>query len=88
MSGLLPEPVKNRRDKMGFATPEEIWVKKEAPHLFREKIAEAVGITGGLIKPEALNYFDKVVNGSLPFDYTYWRLILFSEWVRRFEIKL
>ena len=25
---------------------------------------------------------------EFPFDYTYWRLIMFSEWVKRFEVKV
>jgi len=88
MDGLLPEKIKNRKDKMGFTTPEELWVKKENPAIFREKISEAINITNGIIKPNALNYFDKVVNGNLPFDYTYWRLILFSEWMQKFQVNV
>ena len=88
MDGLLPEKIKNRKDIMGFTTPEELWVKKENPAIFREKISEAINITNGIIKPNALNYFDKVVNGNLPFDYTYWRLILFSEWMQKFQVNV
>jgi asparagine synthase (glutamine-hydrolysing) len=86
MNNLLPEKIKNRKDKMGFTTPEEVWVKKENPGLFRSKISEAIIVTNGIIKLEALRYFDDMVNGKLPFDYTYWRLILFSEWLKRFNV--
>ena len=27
MAGVLPESVRERRDKLGFATPEEIWFR-------------------------------------------------------------
>lgn len=88
MNGLLPEKIKSRKDKMGFTTPEELWVKKENPALFRKKISEAITVTNSIIKPDALNYFDDVVSGKLAFDYTYWRLILFSEWVQKFQVKI
>lgn len=87
MSGLIPERIKNRRDKMGFTTPEEIWVRKENPALFRKKLEASVDTSNGIIKPEALSYFDDVTNGRKQFDYTYWRLILFGEWLKRFEIR-
>lgn len=86
MKDLLPEKIKNRKDKMGFSTPEEVWVKKENPRFFRQKLSEAVSLTDGIVKPEALTYFDEVVNGKVPFDFTYWRLILFGEWIKRFQI--
>ena len=86
--GLIPDIIKNRRDKMGFITPEEMWVRKENPAVFRKKIEEAVEVTNGIIKPGALRYFDQVVSGGQKFDYTYWRLILFSEWIKKFDIKI
>jgi asparagine synthase (glutamine-hydrolysing) len=88
MNELLPQEIKNRKDKMGFTTPEEIWVKQENPAFFRHKISEAIFVTDGIIKPEALVYFDKMIYGKIPFDYTYWRLILFSEWIQKFQIKI
>lgn len=88
MSGLIPDKIKNRKDKMGFTTPEELWVKKENPMFFRKKISEAINVTNGIIKPDALLYFDNVINEKYNFDYTYWRIILFSEWLQKFKIVL
>jgi asparagine synthase (glutamine-hydrolysing) len=88
MSGILPEEVKNRKDKMGFTTPEELWVKQENPTYFRSKVLEAINVADGIIKPGAIKYFDDVVNSRLPFDYTYLRLILFSEWIQKFQVKI
>ena len=88
MKGLLPEKIKNRKDKKGFITPEEMWVKEENPSFFRSKISNAISATDGIIKPEVLAYFDNVVDGKIPFDYTYWRIIQFSEWLQKFMIKI
>lgn len=86
MDNLLPEKIKNRKDKMGFTTPEELWVKKEKPDFFRKWILEAISVTDGIIKPESVAYFDRLVKGEVPFDYTYWRMIMFSEWIKQFSV--
>jgi asparagine synthase (glutamine-hydrolysing) len=88
LSDLLPTRIRKRKDKMGFITPEERWVKKENTAYFREKISEAIIVTNGIIKPQALSYFDNVVSGKEPFDYTYWRIILFSEWILKFNVHI
>ena len=31
MTGVLPEKIRNRTDKMGFVTPEEVWVREGRP---------------------------------------------------------
>lgn len=87
MKGLLPEKIRNRKDKMGFITPEEYWVRKENPALFRSRIQEVIEMTDGIIKPEAIDYFNDVVSGKIPFDYTYWRIILFGEWIKKFRVR-
>jgi hypothetical protein len=73
---------------MGFITPEEKWVREDNPKMFRNKIVEAIAISKGIIKPEALSYFDRIVSGEIPFDYTYCRIILFAEWINCFKINL
>ncbi len=88
LKDILPEKIKNRKDKNGFLTPEESWVREDNPALFRQKIEDAIKLTKGVIKPEALKYYDKLVAGRIPFDYTYWRLILFAEWIKRFNVKM
>lgn len=86
MSGIIPDKIRDRKDKKGFITPEERWIKEDATSFFRKKVEEAVDGTMGIIKPGVLSYFDSVVSGKVPFDYTYWRIILFSEWMKKFNI--
>jgi asparagine synthase (glutamine-hydrolysing) len=88
LKDLLPEEISGRKDKNGFITSEEKWVKEENPGLFREKIKEAIDHSLGIINPSALKYFDNVVSNKIPFDYTYWRLILFSAWLMQFNVQL
>lgn len=86
LKDILPEAIRYRRDKKGFITPEERWVKEDNPVLFRTKLKEAIDSTQGIVKANALNYFDEVVAGKIPFDYTYWRIIQFAEWMRLFNV--
>ena len=86
MFGIIPDKIRTRKDKKGFITPEERWIKEDATLFFRNKIQEAIEQTNGIVKPESLAYFDSVVSGNIPFDYTYWRIILFSEWMKKFNV--
>jgi asparagine synthase (glutamine-hydrolysing) len=88
LKDILPKGILDRKDKMGFITPEQKWVIEDNPGLFRNKIIEAIEITKGIIQPEALLYFDKIVLKEIPFDYTYWRIILFAEWMKCFNISI
>jgi len=84
---ILPSEIADRKDKKGFITPEEQWVKHEDREMFRSWMQSAIDASQGIIKREALDYFDDMAEAIVPFDYTYIRLILFSEWVKVFKVK-
>lgn len=88
LDGILPEVIKNRKDKKGFITPEQRWftedLKEEFMQMFEENISYAKGIIN---KVEARKYLEKVQAGTIPFDYTYWRIISFCLWMKVFNVK-
>lgn len=86
LKDILPAKIAARKDKKGFITPEEHWVKNGSRQIFRDKIKDAITTTNGIIKSEALTYYDDIAEGNKPFDYTYLRLILFSEWMKIFNV--
>lgn len=88
MEGLLPYEIQCRSDKKGFMTPEERWVKTDYTKDFREELIKAINQTEGILKPELLDYFDKMVKDEVPFDLFFWRAILFSKWMDVFEVKV
>ena len=83
MKGVLPEMVRNRRDKLGFSTPEEIWFKG----VLKEKVKEGVEDTLKLY-PELLDagetrlLVDDYLEGRRPFDFTPWRIVNVGIWGR------
>jgi asparagine synthase (glutamine-hydrolysing) len=86
---LLPEAIFNRKDKKGFITAEEAWVKQDEDGSFEKLFRERVLTLGELVnKDEAIKYYLKLKSSEIPFDYLYWRIILLSWWIEIFKIDL
>ncbi len=82
MRGIVPDDVLDRRDKIGFETPEKEWL-----------LGMAETIRGWLcvdlrlpffVQSEVLKEFDLIVAGKKPFSWQVWRWINFSRWHRHF----
>jgi len=86
MRGTLPEPIRTRMDKMGFVTPEETWVRKDASERFRIELRRAVDASQGVLKASALDHFDAVIGGRESFNFLVWRMISFGRWMERFNV--
>jgi asparagine synthase (glutamine-hydrolysing) len=78
MRGLIPQDVLDRRDKIGFATPEHQWLLQMAPHI-REWLRLPLHLPF-LRQDEMLKAFDQVVAGQRPFSWQVWRWINFTRW--------
>lgn len=77
----LPEKVRWRTDKLGFATAEEVWMCHEQPALFRQEVSNAIIKSNGLINNNALKVADNILSGRIPFNWTLWRIINFGYWM-------
>ena len=86
MNGLLPEKIRMRMDKIGFVTPEEMWVKEEASDTFRHKMRRAIEASQGVINHNAEKKLENMIIGKEPYDYIIWRLICFGSWMERFNV--
>jgi asparagine synthase (glutamine-hydrolysing) len=82
----LPEPVKNRKDKMGFVAPDPIWViqNKERVRQDLENIVQSSGI----FSTDLLKRFDRFVNGELGYEPIYFRAMAFNRFCKIFNIKI
>lgn len=87
MKGILPEPVRSRQDKMGFLTPEEMWLRREAPEQFRAATREAVAHSHGVLLPLAQDMLEHMISGDEPFSFKPWRRISFGAWMKVFNVK-
>lgn len=88
MKGILPEKIRNRNDKMGFVTPEEIWIRNNS-ELFKTELKKACENLKELIDGEVLlRWYDTVISGDEPINFTIWRVISLSRWMDTFHVKL
>ena len=81
MRGIVPDAVLDRRDKIGFATPEKDWLMQMAPQV-REWLREPIDVPF-FRQVEVLKAFDEVVAGRRPFSWQVWRWINFTRWYAR-----
>jgi asparagine synthase (glutamine-hydrolysing) len=88
MKGVLPESVRVRTDKLGFVTPEERWVRSEAPEKFRAAARQAITTSGGIFTRQAATLVDDIVDGRTPFSFALWRLVSFGRWIDRHAVAL
>lgn len=87
MRGVLPESIRTRMDKLGFATPEEVWVRSEAPDAFRAEARRAVESSRGILNARALERAEAIISGREPFSFLLWRMISFGRWMERFGVQ-
>ena len=81
MRGIVPDAILDRRDKIGFATPEIDWLSSLGGQA-REWIGEAEGID--FLKPaRMLQEFDRILAGQVRFTWQAWRWINFCRWHTR-----
>lgn len=85
---LLPIKIRERKDKMGYISPEELWFKndfkEEFIDLFDSYSEAAISI---IDIPKTRAHLIKIQQGEIPFSYDYWRLIHLCIWLKVFNIK-
>ena len=77
MRGLIPDSILDRRDKIGFESPEREWLTSLSPWI-RETLH---AVSGGPIRaPEAWRLWQDMVEGKRPFSGVVWRICSFLHW--------
>lgn len=87
MRGILPDLVRERMDKLGFVTPEEIWMRN-MPAPFRNAMNRAVAVSNGILTPRAETFLDDIIAGRQAFDHGMWRAISFGRWAEVFAVRM
>jgi asparagine synthase (glutamine-hydrolysing) len=83
----LPESVRLRRDKLGFATAEEVWMRERCRETFVRLLDEGIASAQGILTADARAKAQRILDGHEPFSFLVWRMISFGHWLRRFEVK-
>lgn len=80
MKGIVPDEILERKDKIGFETPELEWFRS-INHNINEWL-EDLSFIPWINMDQAKIYFDNVLTGNTPFSWQTWRLINAARWVR------
>lgn len=78
MRGIVPDDVLDRRDKIGFETPEHEWMVSMAD-MIRGWLRVDLGLPF-LNQAEILREFEQMLSGERRFSWQVWRWINFSRW--------
>jgi asparagine synthase (glutamine-hydrolysing) len=78
MRGIVPDEILDRKDKIGFQTPEKLWLTKMSVQV-REWLRDDVGLDF-LNQSAILKEFDDIIDGRKAFTWQAWRWINFIRW--------
>lgn len=87
MGSSLPEPIRNRVDKIGFQTAEQRWMRSDDPQGVLRLVRAAVDSSAGVLTPGALARAEDVLAGRRPFDFGVWRMISLGSWIDKFGVR-
>jgi asparagine synthase (glutamine-hydrolysing) len=85
LEGILPEQIRLRRDKIGFATPEAEWLR-DSYGFFENGVSKAIQRSDGLITSVALRKLSNMRAGREPYRGVVWRWISFGQWLEEFDV--
>ncbi|WP_448377127.1 asparagine synthase (glutamine-hydrolyzing) [Fervidobacterium sp.] len=86
MRGIVPDKVLDRKDKLGFETPESVWMKENKEFVVRN-VSESIRLSDGLISSRFLDYVNDFLNGKIGYDRVIWRVLIFGQWMKRFSVE-
>lgn len=82
MRGIVPDEVLDRKDKVGFETPEKSWLIGMSAEV-REWLSVDIAVPF-LNQQKLVQEFDLIVAGKKPFSWQVWRWINFIRWYQLF----
>lgn len=85
MQGIVPAAILNRRDKVGFETPELVWLKSLGSRL-QEWLEFGKEIP--LLDYQRLEFeLVQVLEGRRPFNHHLWRILNFCRWSKIYRVE-
>jgi asparagine synthase (glutamine-hydrolysing) len=84
MRGIVPDTILDRRDKVGFATPELKWLESIKPWITSVLTSSATSQV--IDSREIVERWQQTLSGRRPYDYTIWRCVNFLRWLSIMKI--
>jgi len=86
MRGIVPDAILDRRDKLGFVTPERDWLIKLDSWVCESLSSDAANHIPFLNLNVARQEWDQVRRGGRPFDFRVWRWVNLIHWSAKLNI--
>ncbi|MBA2655121.1 MAG: asparagine synthase (glutamine-hydrolyzing) [Gammaproteobacteria bacterium] len=80
MRGIVPQSILDRRDKIGFATPEKIWLQTLRPWVEKILRSDYMHHLPMFNHKELWADWQQMLAGKGQFDFRFWRWINFIKW--------
>jgi asparagine synthase (glutamine-hydrolysing) len=78
---LIPEPIMNRKDKMGFPVPLHIWSQNKAKPFINDILLSKKARERNIINTQ---FVEKLINSEQPFSRGLWGLLSLELWFNQF----
>jgi asparagine synthase (glutamine-hydrolysing) len=88
MRGIVPDAVLDRRDKLGFPTPERSWLLSLGAWVERVITSEAAQRIPMLDLGKFHQEWSDIIRGARPYDYHVWRWINLILWSEQFRVTM
>ncbi len=87
LKGVLPEKIRKRRDKLGFATPETAWFRGPLRQAIEAGVEDTLRHYPGLLNPAGTRALvADYLEGRRAIDFTLWRIVNLGIWGRKFSL--
>jgi asparagine synthase (glutamine-hydrolysing) len=86
MRGLVPDAILDRRDKIGFATPDRLWAQSLRPWFQRVLGSDTARALPWLKPAVALDTLDRRIIRSDAFGFDLWRTVNVIRWAEQFNV--
>jgi asparagine synthase (glutamine-hydrolysing) len=87
MHGLVPDPILQRRDKIGFSTPEKHWLKDLSPWVDQVLNKSTTQFVPALKMDKVREEWRNISADKRPFNFRIWRWINLICWSERHSIE-
>ncbi|MCM8808490.1 MAG: asparagine synthase-related protein, partial [Candidatus Omnitrophica bacterium] len=86
VKGIIPEKIRWRRSKIGFAVPEKRWLLELKNKITKVFISKEFGSRKYFNQEEIVKKFKEFCDGKLSEEYTrfFWRILILEFWLRVF----
>jgi asparagine synthase (glutamine-hydrolysing) len=86
MRGIVPDEILDRRDKIGFATPEKLWMEAVGPWIDEVLSSEVAAQVPGMNLSTMKQQWQAMLRGEQAFDFRVWRWVNIISWAQKFEV--